>query len=228
MVTVGLLVGHLPQARAASLLAGLLRESAPDGATIVELEPTALPAHAPFADTPLPEAGVAWRQRIEEVDGLLVVAPTHGRSVPGSLKHLIDWACAEPSTLEGKPVVIAGAAAPGAGTFLAMVRLRSFLTDAGAAVMGQPERQLTVSAEDFESSGACRTPDLAAQASVLAHAAAEYVTHVARVGASGPIPVVPSDPVARVRAATPGPASPAAGMPSLVDTVALAPPVDQQ
>ncbi|WP_062463847.1 NADPH-dependent FMN reductase [Demequina soli] len=227
MPVIGLLLGHLPQARTTRLLSSLLHAAAPAGTTVVELVATDLPLHAPYTDAPLPTAGIEWKRRIDAVDGLLVVTPTHERSIPGSLKHLIDWASASPSSLAGKPVVIAGAAAPRAGTFLALVRLRSILGEAGAALMGQPERTLAVEAADFAPSGACRDAELDAAAHALLGAAAGYIAHLARVNESGPIPLaVPTDPIAAVRAEhAAAPLSPAAGVPAFVDTVTTADPL---
>ncbi|WP_062298010.1 NADPH-dependent FMN reductase [Demequina maris] len=226
MPVIGLLLGHLPQARTTRLLSSLLHAAAPSGTRLVELTPSELPLHAPYTDAPLPHAGIEWKRQLDAVDGLLVITPTHERSIPGTLKHALDWASASPTSLEDKPVVIAGAAAPAAGSFMAIVHLRTVLSDAGALVMGQPERTLTVQASDFSAHGHCHSAELDAQAHALLSAAAGYVAHVARVGGSGPLPTVPTDPVRAVRAeqAT-APMSPAAGIAAFVDSVATADPL---
>ncbi|MDN4476910.1 NADPH-dependent FMN reductase [Demequina sp. SYSU T00192] len=228
MPVIGLLLGHLPQARTTRLLSSLLHAAAPAGTRLVELTPNDLPLHAPYSDAPLPHAGLEWKRQIDAVDGLLVITPTHERSIPGVLKHALDWASCSPSSLEDKPVVIAGAAAPRVGSFMAIVHLRSVLADAGALVMGQPERTLTVQSSDFSAHGRCHSAELDAQAHALLGAAAGYVAHVMRAGGSGPLPTVPSDPVRAVRAErAAAPVSPAGGIPAFVDTVATTDPLVQ-
>ncbi|WP_062522598.1 NADPH-dependent FMN reductase [Demequina silvatica] len=226
MPVIGLLLGQLPQARTTRLLASLLHAAAPKGTQLVELTPPELPLHAPYTDAPLPRAAFEWKLAIGAVDGLLIVTPTHERSVPGALKHMIDWADASPSALEGKPVVIAGAAAPRAGSFMALVHLRTILKDAGAEVMGQPERSLTVQASDFSTHGRCHSADLDAHAHSLLAATAGYVAHLTRISEPGPIAAVPTDPVAAVRAErAPAPPSPASGIPAFVDSITTADPL---
>ncbi|WP_062312490.1 NADPH-dependent FMN reductase [Demequina rhizosphaerae] len=226
MPVIGLLMGNLPQARTTRLLSSLLHAAAPSGTRLVELSPADLPLHAPYTDAPLPSAGLAWKRQLDAVDGLLVITPTHERSIPGTLKHALDWASASPTSLEDKPVVIAGAAAPRSGSFMALVHLRTVLADAGALVMGQPERTLTVQSTDFSAHGHCHSAELDAQAHALLGAAAGYVAHVARAGGSGPLPTVPTDPIRAIRAArSTAPASPAVGIPAFVDRVATADPL---
>ncbi|WP_062291136.1 NADPH-dependent FMN reductase [Demequina phytophila] len=226
MPVIGLLLGQLPQARTTRLLASLLHAAAPAGTRLVELTPPDLPLHAPYVDAPLPRAAFEWKRAIDAVDGLLIVTPTHERSVPGALKHTLDWAHASPSALAGKPIAIAGAAAPRAGSFMALVHLRTILSDAGAEVMGQPERTLAVQASDFSAHGRCHSADLDAQAHSLLGAAAGYIAHLTRIADSGQIPTVPTDPVAAVRAErAPAPTSPALGIPAFVGSVTTADPL---
>ncbi|MFP5360802.1 MAG: NAD(P)H-dependent oxidoreductase [Actinomycetes bacterium] len=246
MPVIGLLLGQLPEARTTRLLSTLLHSVAPRGTTVVELTASDLPLHAPYTDAPLPSAGIALKRAIDEVDGVLVLTPTHERSIPGALKHAIDWATASPSSLMSRPVAIAGAAAPRAGYFAALTHLRTVLKDAGATVMGQPEHALSVDAASFDEHGTCVDAELEAQVRELLAAIAGFVVHQARAslaaGEPSATPVapvtpvtpatparglaVPSDPVAAVLAArAPGPASPTVGIPAFVDAVSTADPL---
>ncbi|SEJ25370.1 NADPH-dependent FMN reductase [Demequina mangrovi] len=226
MPVIGLLMGNLPQARTTRLLSSLLHAAAPSGTRLVELTPTDLPLHGPYTDAPVPTAALEWKRRLEEVDGLLIITPTHERAIPGTLKHALDWAVAARSSLVDKPVVIAGAAAPRQGSFMALVNLRSVLSDAGALVMRQPERTLTAQASDFSAHGHCHSAELDSQAHELLSAAAGYVAHVVRVGGPGSLPSVPTDPIRAVRAArTPAPRSPADGIPAFSDTASTPDPL---
>jgi chromate reductase len=243
MPVIGLLLGQLPEARTTRLLSTLLHSVAPRGTTVVELTASDLPLHAPYTDAPLPSAGIALKRAIDEVDGVLVLTPTHERSIPGALKHAIDWATSSPSSLVGRPVAIAGAAAPRAGYFAALTHLRTVLKDAGATVMGQPEHALSVDAASFDEHGTCVDVELEAQAKELLAAVAGFVVHEARASiAAGDPPAtpatpatpvtparglaVPSDPVAAALAArAPGPPSPTVGIPAFVDAVSTADPL---
>ena len=240
MPVIGLLLGQLPEARTTRLLSTLLHTVAPRGTTVVELTASDLPLHAPYTDAPLPSAGIALKRAIDEVDGVLVLTPTHERSIPGALKHAIDWATASPSSLVGRPVAIAGAAAPRAGYFAALTHLRTVLKDAGAMVMGQPEHVLSVDAASFDEHGTCVDVELETQAKELLAAVAGFVVHQARASlAAGEPPTtpatpltpahgltLPSDPVAAVLAErAPGPPSPTVGIPAFVDAVSTADPL---
>ncbi|WP_062378907.1 NADPH-dependent FMN reductase [Demequina pelophila] len=243
MAVIGLLVGQLPQARTTRALASTLHTLVPRGTTLVELSHDDLPGHGPYDDEPAPASALAWKRALGALDGLVIVAPTHGRSLPGSCKHALDWATATPSALATLPVVIAGAAAPGREHFAALVHLRGVLADARATVMGQPERTLAVEAADFDDDGRCVNAELEAEARDLLRAAAGFVAHVARTRphadlrrtADLPIRAVTTatedDPVAAIRRAPlPAPTTPWAGVPvpgasSFVDTAITADPL---
>ncbi|MDN4490367.1 NADPH-dependent FMN reductase [Demequina sp. SYSU T00068] len=180
MPVIGLLLGQLPHARTARQLATMLHAAAPSGTTLVEISTAELPFHAPYADMPTPAGAIAFKRALADVDGLLIITPSHERSIPGALKHAIDWASASPSSLEGKPVVIAGASAPRSGYFAALQHLRTVLNDAGARLMGQPERTLAVAPHCFGGSGRCVDAELDSQVSELVSAAAGYVAHLSR------------------------------------------------
>ncbi len=183
MPVIGLLLGQLPHARTARQLASMLHAAAPSGTTLIEISPAELPFHAPYADAPAPAGAIAFKRAIAEVDGLIIVTPSHERSIPGALKHAIDWAGASPSSLADKPVVIAGASAPRSGYFAALQHLRTVLNDAGARLMGQPERTLPVAPHCFGGSGRCVDAELDSQVHELMSAAAGYIAHLTREAA---------------------------------------------
>ena len=184
MPVIGLLLGQLPHARTARQLATMLHAAAPKGTTLVEISPAELPFHAPYADVPAPAGAIAFKRQIAEVDGLLIVTPSHERSIPGALKHALDWAASSPNSLAGKPVVIAGASAPRSGYFAALQHLRTVLSDDGARLMGQPERTLAVAPHCFSGSGRCVDAELDSQVHDLLSAAAGYIAHLSREAGS--------------------------------------------
>ncbi|WP_062307881.1 NADPH-dependent FMN reductase [Demequina subtropica] len=215
MPTIGLLLGQLPQARSTRLLSSLLHRAAPRGTTLVELTPQALPMHPPYTDAPMPSSGAAWKCALAGVDGLIVVTPSHERSIPGTLKHALDWAASSPSPLAGMPVMIAGVARPGEGLFSPVTHLRTVLMDAGAEVAGQPERSLAMDPAAFGEAGECSDAALWQQAAELVADAAGFTVHVRRARAA-----VPSTPVPAIDAAGPAPRSPEVGVPLATQAMA--------
>ncbi|WP_159449610.1 NADPH-dependent FMN reductase [Demequina sp. NBRC 110057] len=225
MTTLGLLIGSLPLARTQRHLAHLLQDAAPAGTTIVELDPHALPQHAPYEDVPAPADALAWKRQVAEVDGIIVVTPTIERSIPGALKNAIDWAggTAGPNALAGKPTIIAGVSLGSLPRFASIQHLRGVLGDHGAALRSQPEVVLFADPHtSFDAEGKPTDPDLVAEAAQLVSAAAGLAAHERRARIATPVTGVPAvasatrtiDPVTEVLAAAPGPQSPAVGIPA--------------
>jgi chromate reductase len=129
--------------RAASHNTALLRhaaERAPEG---VEVELYAalesLPPYNEDRDTEFPPAAVAeMRQRVAEADALLISTPEYNGTLPGQLKHLVDWASrpyGPAAALYGKPVAVVGASITDYGALWAQDHLRKALGIAGARVV---------------------------------------------------------------------------------------------
>ena len=111
--------------RAASSNASLLRAAerlSPEGVSIQHyLDVGQLPHFDPdLADNP-PAIVVALRERIGQVDGILISCPEYARGIPGSFKNALDWlvACHE---FPGKPVALFNAS-PRASHAQAALRL---------------------------------------------------------------------------------------------------------
>lgn len=216
MTTLGLIVGSLPLSRTQRHVARLLAEVAPRGTRVVELIPRGLPDHAPYSDVPAPSGALAWHRSVASVDGLVVLTPTVERSIPGSLKHAIDWAGSTtgPSAWVGTPTVIAGVSVGNLPRFAPIQHLRSVLTEKGAALRSQPETVLFAAPESFSPTGEALDPDLVDEARALISAAAGITAHQRRAGAvSLASASTEVDPVAAIAAAGPAPASPQTGIP---------------
>lgn len=240
VTTLGLLIGSLPLARTQRHLTRLLMDAAPEGVTVVELDPHSLPQHAPYADVPAPADALAWKRSFADLDGLVVITPTIERSIPGALKNAIDWAggTSAPNALHGMPTAIAGVSLGSLPRFASIQHLRTVLTDDGAVLRAQPEVVLFAAPESFAEDGTPLDEDLLGEAKRLMSAAAGVAAHQRRVREteSGEVPVAATpvstagvdaptmaidtvslrtmDPVTEVMNAAPGPASPSVGVPT--------------
>lgn len=75
------------------------------------------------AESGLPAAVAALKDRIAASDGLLLATPEYNNGIPGTFKNAIDWASRPasdiPKVFGGKPVALIGASPGGFGTVLA-------------------------------------------------------------------------------------------------------------
>ena len=75
--------------------------------------------------------------RIREADALLIATPEFNTTMPGQLKHLVDWGSrpyGPEAALYGKPVAVIGASKTDYGAMWAQDHLRKALGIAGARV----------------------------------------------------------------------------------------------
>jgi chromate reductase len=152
--------------RAASHNTALLRAAAalaPEGVEVElfdELEQ--LPPYNEDRDTDTPAAEVArLRERIQAADGLLISTPEYNGTVPGQLKHLVDWASrpyGQGSSLWGKPAAVIGASVTDYGAVWAQDHLRRALGIGGARVV-EIELPIGKAAERFDDDGELHDPE---------------------------------------------------------------------
>lgn len=120
---------------------GLLRaaaEHAPEGVEVEILED--LESLAPYnedREDNRPESVEALMAKIEEADALLISTPEFNTTMPGQLKHMIDWGSrpyGPEAALYGKPVGVVGASKTDYGAMWAQDHVRKALGIAGARV----------------------------------------------------------------------------------------------
>lgn len=151
--------------RTSSYNTALLRtaaEVAPEGVTL-ELY-TGLENLPPFnedrEDDP-PAEVLRLRHEIGDADAILIATPEYNTTMPGQVKHLIDWASRPPgsdSVLWGKPAAAVGASMTDYGAMWAQDHVRKALGIAGARVL---DRELPVArAQDlFDEAGHLTDPE---------------------------------------------------------------------
>jgi chromate reductase len=147
--------------RSASHNTALLRaaaELAPTGVEVeVYAELEALPPYNEDRDRELvtPAAG-RLRESIATADAVLFATPEYNGTVPGQLKHAVDWASRPrgDSALSGKPVAVIGASPSEHGAQWAQADLRKILAIAGARVLESPAVVVGKAHERIDSDGA--------------------------------------------------------------------------
>jgi chromate reductase len=128
--------------RAASHNTALLRAAAELSPADVDVELFEgledLPPYNEDRDTPSPPAAVArLRAQIDAADAVLFATPEFNGTMPGQLKHVVDWASRphRSSVLWGKPAAVVGASVTDYGAIWAQDHLRKALGLAGARVL---------------------------------------------------------------------------------------------
>jgi len=120
---------------------GLLRaaaEQAPEGITIELYED--LESLPPFNEDRESDPGPVveeMRRHVREADALLFSTPEYNTTMPGQLKHLVDWGSrpyGPEAALYGKPAAVIGASKTDYGALWAQDHLRKALALAGARV----------------------------------------------------------------------------------------------
>jgi chromate reductase len=152
--------------RAASYNTALLRaaaELAPDGVELElyeELE--LLPPYNGDRDTDDPPARVAeLREAIAGADAVLFATPEFNTTMPGQLKHVVDWASrpyGPDAALWGKPVAAIGASVTDYGAMWAQDHLRRALGIAGARVL-ETELAVANANQRFDDQGLLTDPE---------------------------------------------------------------------
>lgn len=155
-IEIAALVGSL---RRQSYNRGLLRTamlSQPPAMHIFEVPIAGLP----FFDEDLEAKGDPptvrdLKRALARADGILIITPEYGYSIPGVLKNALDWA-SRPigrSALRGKPVAIMGASVGRSGTMRAQLHLRQILQHMGAITIPEPEIYVTFAPDKFNAFG---------------------------------------------------------------------------
>ncbi|HEX3802477.1 MAG TPA: NAD(P)H-dependent oxidoreductase [Solirubrobacteraceae bacterium] len=120
---------------------GLLRaveEHAPNGVEVEIYKD--LESFAPYnedREDDQPESVQALLAKIRQADAVLIATPEFNTTLPGQLKHLVDWGSrpyGPDAALYGKPVAVVGASKTDYGAMWAQDTLRKALAIAGARV----------------------------------------------------------------------------------------------
>jgi chromate reductase, NAD(P)H dehydrogenase (quinone) len=169
--------------RAASHNTALLRAAATLAPAGVEVELydglDRLPPYNEDHDHDEPAAEVArLRAEIADADAVLISTPEYNGTIPGQLKHAVDWASRphRASSLWAKPVAVIGASVTDYGALWAQDHLRKALGLAGARVL-DTDLPVGKAHNAFGPDGELNDPDIAQR---VAGIVSELVEHADR------------------------------------------------
>lgn len=155
MLTVGYTVGSLAPNSINQKLARVLVDQAPESVTMKRIDLSELPLYDRHMDEDFPASMTAFKEQVDQVDGLLLVSPEHNQSFPAAVKNALDILTrGGTNQLKGLPLGIAGASPGRFGTINGQSQLRQFLPPLGVRLMGAPVMAVHASAETFTDSGA--------------------------------------------------------------------------
>lgn len=152
--------------RRASYNAGLLRvavERAPEGMEIEVLDISGFPLYNSDVEAAAyPEAVHVVRERIRELDGILLSSPEYNYGVSGVLKNAIDWISRPPATspLLRKPVAFMGASTGYGGTLRGQMAYRQEWHFFRAPVFSEVEMILPFATTACDGDGNPTHPDV--------------------------------------------------------------------
>jgi chromate reductase len=120
-----------------------------------------IPPYNEDLDADPPNEVARLREEIGAADAVLISTPEYNGTLPGQLKHLVDWASrphGEASSLWGKPVAVIGASVTDYGAMWAQDHLRKSLGIAGARVL-DAELPVPKALDRFDNDGHLTHPD---------------------------------------------------------------------
>jgi chromate reductase len=121
-------------------LAKTMAQLAPAGMSVETIGIDGFPLFSEDLEaTGTPQIATDYKAKIAAADGVIVVTPEYNRSMPGSLKNVIDWTSRGKHPWTGKPVGVAGASDGLRGASFAQADLKRILAYFDAHLMGQPE-----------------------------------------------------------------------------------------
>ena len=102
-----------------------------------------------------PADWVAFREKLQKSDGVIIVTPEYNRSIPGVLKNAIDIASRPygKSSFNGKPIGLFGTSPGAHGGVSAVKHLQQIMPGISGPIMQQPEAYAGMLGDAFDASG---------------------------------------------------------------------------
>jgi len=102
-----------------------------------------------------PADWLAFRDKLQKSNGVLIVTPEYNRSIPGVLKNAIDVASRPygKSSFLGKPIGLVGNSPGALGAVSAVKHLQNIMPGIAGPIMGAPEIYLNGVGDAFDDKG---------------------------------------------------------------------------
>jgi chromate reductase len=104
-----------------------------------------------------PADWLAFREKLQKSQGVLLITPEYNRSIPGVLKNAIDVGSRPygKSSFLGKPIGIVSNSPGPLGGVNAAKHLQNIMPGISGPIMGQPEAYLNAVGDAFDDRGEC-------------------------------------------------------------------------
>jgi chromate reductase len=131
-------------------LARLLPSLAPSDMSI-----TAAPGYASFPhfnqDLPVPADVMVLADAVRAADGVIIVSPEYGWTIPGALKNALDWISkTKDQPFKDKPIALQSASVGPLGASRMQYHMRQTLASIDALVFVKPEVQIAFAKDKFD------------------------------------------------------------------------------
>jgi chromate reductase len=100
------------------------------------------------------------RDKVEQVDILVIASPEYNHSISAALKNAIDWLSTGKNILNGKVAAIFGASTGQFGTMRAQLHLRQIFTALNTLLISQPQVYIRNATEVFDHDGTLKDSKL--------------------------------------------------------------------
>lgn len=152
---IAVLVGSLRKASFNRMTAQSLISLAPVTLKLALIELVGLPLYNEDLEETVPPPLLNFRERIQEVDGIIFVTPEYNRSIPAALKNALDIGSRPmgKSIWNGKPAGVVSVTRGNLGAFGANHHLRQSLVTLNVPTMPHPEVYISNADSLFDPSG---------------------------------------------------------------------------
>ncbi len=136
-------------------IAHALAKLAPASLKLDVITPDGISFFNPDLEASPPADWLAFREKLQQSNGVLFVTPEYNRSIPGVLKNTIDVGSRPygKSSFNGKPVGIVSNSPGPLGGVSAAKHLQNILPGISGAILQQPEIYLNAIGDAFDDKG---------------------------------------------------------------------------
>jgi len=153
--SVAVIVGSLRKEAFSLKVAKALAKHAPPSLELNVVTLESLSFFSQDLEASPPADWIAFREKLQKSDAVIIVTPEYNRSVPGVLKNAIDIASRPygKSSFQGKPIGLFGASPGAHGGVSAVKHLQQIMPGIAGPIMQQPEAYAGMLGDAFDAGG---------------------------------------------------------------------------